>query len=161
MEVCYLLGDFGVQVNGRKKVVVARPAELGFGDISTQGLAFYGGNLSYEIPFETKGGRISLRAPHYRGALLRAALDGKDCGQIVYAPYEIILENVAPGKHTLSLKLYGNRFNTFGQLHLADTSVRWYGPDSYRTTGDKWCYEYWTRATGVLASPALIELDEK
>ena len=90
-----------------------------------------------------------------------ATLDGTDCGRIVYSPYQLILEDVAPGKHILSLKLFGNRFNTFGQLHLAaNSSYRWYGPNSYRTTGDLWCYEYRTRPTGILASPMLIELED-
>ena len=161
MEVCYLLGDFGVKVNGRKRVLTPRPTELGFGDIASQGLAYYGSNLTYEIPFETKGGRIALWLPHYRGSLVRAALDGTDCGRIVYSPYQLILEDVTPGKHVLSLKLFGNRFNTFGQLHLAaNSSYHWYGPNSYRTTGDLWCYEYWTRPTGILASPMLIELED-
>ena len=161
VEVCYLLGDFGVKVNGRKRVLIPRPAELGFGDISSQGLAYYGGNLTYKVPFETKGGRIALWLPHYRGSLVRATLDGTDCGRIVYSPYQLILEDVAPGKHILSLKLFGNRFNTFGQLHLAaNSSYRWYGPNSYRTTGDLWCYEYRTRPTGILASPMLIELED-
>ena len=49
LEYFYLLGDFGVRVNGTEKSLTAPVKELGFGDITRQGLPFYTGNLLYHL----------------------------------------------------------------------------------------------------------------
>ena len=50
LEWCYLLGDFGVRIEGRAGVVTAPVRALSFGDIVPQGLPFYGGNITYHLP---------------------------------------------------------------------------------------------------------------
>ncbi len=50
LEWCYLLGDFGVRVRGAEVTVTEPVHELGFGDVTSQGLPFYGGNIRYRIP---------------------------------------------------------------------------------------------------------------
>ena len=47
----------------------------------------------------------------------------------------------------------GNRFNTFGQLHYWEVDKLWYGPDSWRTKGKNWSYEYLLRPAGILSAP--------
>ena len=51
-EWCYLLGEFGVRVNGTKKTIIKLPETIGFASITDQGLPFYGGVVSYHLPFE-------------------------------------------------------------------------------------------------------------
>ena len=46
LEWCYLLGDFGVRIEGRAGVVTAPVRALSFGNIVPQGLPFYGGNIT-------------------------------------------------------------------------------------------------------------------
>lgn len=82
-------------------------------------------------------------------------IDGKRAGVITYAPYRLSLDNVPAGKHTIAFTLFGNRHNTFGALHNTDTADTWFGPDAWRTTGDAWCYEYWLKDLGILASPTI------
>ena len=48
---------------------------------------------------------------------------------------------------------YGNRRNTFGQLHNCSNYVMWCGPDAWRTEGETWAYEYQLTETGLLTAP--------
>ena len=134
--------------------------ELGFGSVTGQGMPFYGGNVEYRLPVEVPapGARLRVRASAYRGALVGVSLDGRRCGRIVTAPYECVLEDVPAGTHTLTLTLFGNRYNTFGALHNLNTRNTWYGPMYWRSEGDAWCYEYRPKETGILAAP-VITLD--
>ena len=52
LEAVYLLGDFGVKVIGREKIITELPEKLGFGSIVNQGLPFYGGNVTYTVTLE-------------------------------------------------------------------------------------------------------------
>ncbi len=158
-EWCYLLGDFGVRVQGRKKTIQKPFERIGFGSITDQGMPFYGGNITYRAEFESDGGNATIHAPHYRGALIRVELDGKDVGVIAYSPYTIQLRDIPAGKHSIAFTLFGNRYNSFAALHNADLKEKWAGPNLWRTTGDKWCYEYRLKETGILSSP-VIELYE-
>ena len=45
-EWAYVLGTFGVEVCGRRVCVTEARKELAFGDITEQGLPFYGGTLT-------------------------------------------------------------------------------------------------------------------
>ena len=40
----------------------------------------------------------------------------------------------------------------------ADPTVTWIGPDCWRSTGDRWCYEYRLRPLGVLSTPVVTLL---
>ena len=157
LEWMYLLGDFAVVLRGRQARLAPREDCIGFGSIAEQGFPFYGGNISYEIPFESQGGEITLRAAHYRGATMKIALDGKDLGLLTYAPYEMSLGALPAGKHTLTIALFGHRGNGFGPVHLADENERWIGPPAWHTTGNKWTYEYRLKSIGLLSAPILLE----
>lgn len=155
IEWCYLLGDFGVQVIGQHRILTAPQPKLGFDDVTRQGLAHYGGNITYKVPFVSGGGSIRVTVPHFAGTAVKVALDGQ-VGYIAYPPYRIALGTLPAGSHTLSLTLLGNRHNCFGAVHLADPNHRWLGPDSWRTTGSKWTESYRLKPLGILSAP-LIE----
>lgn len=155
-EWCYLLGDFGVKVEGCEKVIVASPTNLGFGDITSQGLPFYGGNITYKLNVVSKGGDMVVRVPNYRGSLIGVTLDGKREGSIDFAPYKFTLKNVEAGEHEIGLILFGNRVNTFGSVHNANDTLTWFGPQAWRSVGDEWCDEYRLKRTGILKSPEII-----
>lgn len=155
LEWCYLLGDFGVRVEGCLRTIVPPTHTIGFGSITDQGLPYYGGNLTYRLPFTSPGGTMVVRANHYRGALIRAAVDGRDAGVIAYSPYRLTVGGLTPGEHVLELTLYGNRYNTFAALHNTDTGDHWYGPGYWYSQGDRWSYEHNLKETGILQSPVL------
>ncbi len=155
VEWMYLLGDFGVKVCGTEKMLLEKSGKLGFSSITTQGLPFYTGNISYITEIETCSGELEVIVPKYRGALIRVYLDGKDCGIIALEPYTKALGKVESGKHTIEFKLFGNRYNGFGSVHNTDETNRWAGPDRWRTVGNKWGYEYSLRDLGILSGPVI------
>jgi len=156
LEWCYLLGDFTVRVAGSIKTIAAPVRELAFGDITTQGFPFYGGNITYRLSIKTQGAPFAVHIPRYRGALITAAVDGRRIGAVAFSPYTLTISDVAAGDHLLELTLFGNRVNTFGSVHNCDETWPWYGPNAWRTTGDYWSYEYNLRKTGILKAPDII-----
>ena len=160
IEWCYLLGNFGVSVHGRDVRVTALPEKLGFGDITSQGLPFYGGNICYWLPVTfTSDGELIVRSSRYRGALQTVRADGGEEVALFLPPYAASLP-VKKETKELTLTLYGNRRNSFGPVHLADLEERWIGPNAWRSIGDCWCYDYVLAEEGVLATPELILLPE-
>ena len=76
-------------------------------------------------------------------------------GLIAYAPYVLDFGVFPEGVHSLEITAYGNRLNTFGTLHNADENLFWVGPNSWRTTGQEWSYEYIVKPTGILKAPRI------
>ncbi|GHV69470.1 hypothetical protein AGMMS49928_11900 [Spirochaetia bacterium] len=159
-EAVYLLGDFGVKVSGRRCTLTMPVRTLAFGDICPQGLPFYGGNITYHLETENGGSVFAagiLAATCYRGHLLKVKVEGVDQGIIAYSPYCLKLNPSKPGPQKIDLVYYGSRINTFGQLHCVDRqSGYWWGPDSWRTIGANWTYEYKFWPQGVLKSPEIF-----
>ncbi|MDP4153619.1 MAG: glycosyl hydrolase [Bacillota bacterium] len=155
IEWCYILGDFGVTVNGGAAYITAPLTKIGFGDIATQGLPFYGGNLTYHLPITSKGGDITIEASMYKASHLQVKIDGKDAGKIAFAPYCVTISDVPAGNHMIDIVMYGTRINAFGSIHNSDVAFRWFGPNAWRTTGKRWGYEYNLHKVGILKSPVI------
>ena len=151
LECFYLLGHFGVRINGTRKTLTSPVTELGWGDITTQNLPFYTGNLIYRTKVRSEGD-FTVRVPQYRGGLIKVLVDGKDCGNIAFSPYALTV-HTQPGEHNLELKLYGTRQNGFGQLHHTQGVYFYQSPNSWRSAGDLWSYEYRFKPAGILKSP--------
>ncbi|MBQ2842008.1 MAG: hypothetical protein IJE72_03135 [Clostridia bacterium] len=152
-EWCYLLGNFGVSVAGMQKTITALPEKLGFGSITTQGLPFYGGNVTYHL--EAEGENLQIEATRYRGALIGVSVDGEEKGKIVYPPYVLEVNGLKNGTHKVDITLFGNRFNAFGAVHLTDVKHSWHGPDAWRSDEECWSYEYCLRDVGILKYPVI------
>lgn len=157
VEWCYLLGDFGVRLQGEHRALTAAPDVLGFDNVVNQGLPHYGGNITYNIELTTHGGSLRLNIPHYAGTAIRVELDDQK-NYIIYPPYSIDLPSVSPGTHLLKLTLLGNRQNSFGPVHLANLNERWIGPDAWRSGGNSWTYSYRLKPLGILSAPIIEEL---
>lgn len=171
VENSFLLGDFGVKVCGTQQTITEPVRTLAFGDITCQGLPFYGGNITYKLPVEM-GKEISVHAPYFRGSLIGVSLDNERVGSIMTAPYTLVIrkENVCSDasagnacpeqtgereEHLLELTLFGNRINTFGALHNCNENCTWFGPDAWRTKGDGYSYEYQLHRVGILKAPEI------
>lgn len=153
-EWCYILGDFGVEVNGKNKKLIAMPEKLAFGSIINQGLPFYGGNITYHLEAESDGA-LQIEATNYKGTLISVAVDGEEKGKIVYPPYVLLADDLKAGKHKVDITLFGNRYNAFGPVHLCNDKESWHGPGAWRSSGCCWCYEYVLRTVGILNSPII------
>jgi len=154
LEAFYLLGDFGVRVNGTQKTITAPVRSLGFGDIVGQGLPFYTGNIRYKMTVRSSG-PFEIRIPQYRGGLIKVFVDGEDVGNIAFSPYKLYID-AKPGDHTVEIRLYGTRQNGFAQLHHTQGVYFYQSPNSWRSAGDLWSYEYRFKPAGILKSPELF-----
>ena len=152
-EWCYIIGNFGVRAEGKYAVITALPEKLAFGSITSQGMPFYGGNVTYHL--EAEGEEMIIEATRYRGALIGVEVDGESKGNIVYPPYTLTVGVLGSGKHKVDITLYGNRRNSFGAVHLADDKRSWHGPDAWRSEGCDWSYEYVLRDVGILKAPII------
>lgn len=159
VEAAYLLGDFGVQVRGIHTMLTAPVRSLTFGDVTRQGLPFYGGNVTYHLDSALNPGVYQLTVSQYRGHLMRLAVDGEDAGAIVFSPYQARFRVERSGIHRLDLTIFGSRINTFGQMHQVNKQLEWWGPYSWRSRGAAWSYEYQMWPQGVLKSPELFRVD--
>ena len=157
VEWAYLLGDFGVEVNGRYVRIVPVREKIAFGDITRQGLPFYGGNITYHMPVDTKGGTLTIRSNSYKGAMQAVSVDGKEEIPLIYPPYQADLGVLEAGKHTVDITLYGHRRNSFGPVHLNNLKATWIGPNAWRSEGEEWCYDYRICEEGVLTTPVITE----
>lgn len=161
VEWAYLLGDFGVEVVGKNTKIIARKKELAFGDITTQGLPFYSGNIIYHMPITTGKGELQICCSQYYGALLEVHVDDGEQIANIYPPYVAKLGPLEEGEHVVHITYYGSRINAFGPVHLADEKKTYVSPEVWRTEGDSWCYEYQLRKLGILVTPILTLLCEK
>lgn len=170
VEDCFILGNFNVLLEGVEKTLVSPTSKIGFGDISSQGLPFYGANITYKTEINVpKDCDVKIMVGSYLGSLIRAKLDDEDLGVIAYAPYEVYAKNVKAGKHILTLTLFGNRHNSFGALHINNTKTFWFGPGAWdfklearvfdggvaKINEDDTKYEYTLKPFGILAGPKI------
>jgi hypothetical protein len=157
VESLYLLGNFGVDVQGTSCTLTKPVTRLAFGDITRQGLPFYGGNISYHLEADLPADNAIITASCYRGHLLKVNMDGANQGVIAYSPYRLTLKG-KKGKHKIDILYFGSRVNTFGQLHNnIRTPGYWWGPNSWRSSGAAWTYEYRFWPQGVLKSPEISQ----
>ncbi len=157
-ENMFILGRFGVRVRGREAVITAYPEKVYFGDLTSQGFPFYGGNITYRFKAKPSGGKLAITANHYRGALIGVKVDGKEAGNIIYPPYTLVCDCADDSEKEIEMTLYTHRYNTFGPVHLSDITHRWHGPSAWRSEGDSWSYEYQLRPTGIMTAPRITKI---
>ena len=137
-----------------RKKIYKKSEKIGFSDITSQGMPFYGGNVIYKTEIDVPDSNLKIRINRYRGALVKVYFDGKESGNIVYPPYTLKIENVSQGKHVVEFKVFGNRVNTFGPIHNS-TKNKWTGPTSWYTNDYEWSYEYEPKPMGIISSPVI------
>jgi len=155
LENIFILGKFGVRLNGRYGIITSLNDLIEFGDITSKLLPFYSGNITYVIPIEVNSSSIKIHSNYYKGSLLKISLDDSEYEYITLPPYDKIYTGLKKGKHTIKLKLFGHRQNSFGPLHLMDFKQMPSGPSTFRSEGEKWSDEFIVRPVGLLKSPII------
>jgi len=154
VENCFILGNFGVEISGRQRKIVALPEKLAFDDITRQGLPHYGGAVTYHIDVDVhESGELYLQIPHYRAAVMTASLDGEKKATVAYPPYTASLGTVEKGTHRVDITAYISRHNSFGALHHANRGLEWKGPASWFSKNEDWTYEYRLCEEGIITTP--------
>ncbi len=142
IESLYLIGNFGVKLDGHKRTLTSLPDKIGFSDMYDYSMPFYTGCVTYTIPngrFEqpNDGERIILKADKYAGGLVKV------CGKVLaWEPYEADITDEVRSGADIEVTLVGTRRNTFGPLHLVPLFHGAYGPGHFVTGGDSWTDDY-------------------
>ena len=158
LEAIYLLGEFGVKLNGKEKTIISLPEKLNAGCITNQGLPFYSGSVRYEIlPGKNlSADKIMISVPEQENALIKVFDKDKLIGCAPWPPYEIdITEAIKSGSEKLELEIVLTRRNTFGPLHQIPLKAQAYGPDNFITEGENFTEEYMLYPAGLLAAPEI------
>ena len=156
IEAYYLLGDFGVSVIGRNIKLTEREKTLYFDDTTKQGLAFYGGNITYRFEYDG-GGKKTIEVRRFVGTAISVDVDGKRVpGMLAFPPNRLYLGDLPCGKHIIDVTLYGNRMNTLGQLHNTILKPSYTDPGMWRPKGRFFTPEYMLRRHGILTTPVIL-----
>lgn len=160
IEAAYLLGDFGVKVAGKKLTIIKPETNLEFADIVNQGLPFYSGTLTYHCKVNIIKGKYRLKAWLFNAPVIEVLVDKNKSADIFTAPYYAELGELSEGEHDIEVTVYGNRYNTLGQLHNTNSGYAWYGEQSWQTTGFNWSDEYRFKPFGIMSAPVLQKYKE-
>ncbi|KAK8869493.1 hypothetical protein IAR55_000058 [Kwoniella newhampshirensis] len=156
LERVYVLGDFGVEVRGRRASIVPLDLDtLEWGDVTRQSLPFYSGNITYHCTFDSKSDRepLAIRVAYFAGPAVSIDVDGTRATLLVHEPYAFELGKVSQGTHRIDFTCYGNRHNAFGAIHLVPNKTDWLNADSWRSDYDWWSEEYVLGQVGILNAP--------
>ncbi len=132
LESAFLIGDFGVRLEGDEVVLTAPVRELAPGDWGPQGLPFYPGGVSYEtlvtLPEACRG---TVAVPEFLGTPARVRIDGGDAHDLLFSPGETE-EIMLPACFRLSVTISGSMRNACGPFFQAEQPV-WSGPGQFKS----------------------------
>ncbi|HPO12830.1 MAG TPA: glycosyl hydrolase [Candidatus Hydrogenedentes bacterium] len=155
LEALYLLGQFGVRIEKTQKSLIPLPEKLAVGDLTTQGLPFYSGTVTYRIPVEKKpdtGQYAFIAASKFEAACIKPAADKI----IPWPPFEADVTKEIQEGGELQVQVVLTRRNTFGPLHQVPVRAGSYGPGSWTTGGKGWSQEYQLYPAGLLEAPIIL-----
>ncbi len=159
LEALYLLGAFGVRVEGTQCALIDSPVSIGLGDWGAQGLPFYGGAVTYRFKtshYKQRGERTFVQSGEFKGSLIRVLVNGKQAGYMPWPPYEQdITDWLVDGDNEICLQLFGSRRNMLGPLHQKNSDPQAVGPENFQTSGKDWSEGYVFKPCGLFSSPAL------
>jgi hypothetical protein len=158
IEAVYLLGDFGVTLDGVNKTLTKLPETLKPGDLTAQGLPFYTGPISYFITLSgkpPKGQRAFLATPKFEAACIKVHAGKRPSKMIAWQPYEAEVTEAMAAGEVIELEVVLTRRNTFGPLHLVPLRAGAYGPDHWVTEGQSWSQNYMLYPSGLLEAPVV------
>ena len=172
LERIYLLGNFSVDLQDRRTTLLQplNLSNINWGSITNQGLPFYVGNVTYNCNLLVPSGTssrsadppLALSVPQFSSPVLTVTdLNTKQkVGRIAFRPYTLPLGKLKAGHHKLAITAFGNRYNSFGHIHLSDGAIivdgLGCGPNMWRTGGDWWTPNYNVKPIGVLECPRIL-----
>ncbi|KAK1992711.1 family 2 glycoside hydrolase [Colletotrichum falcatum] len=152
LERIYLLGSFSVELKDGLPIVCERRQALGWGNVVAQGHPFYSGNVTYHCSFSTKSrSRVTLSVPKSAAPVVKVQW-GKKSGHIALQPRTLELGELEAGRHDIFITAFGNRHNSFGNVHLKDGV--WSG--QWQAGSCAWSDEYLSKPVGILEKPSVL-----
>lgn len=137
LENIYLLGDFGVRLDGRNAILCNMPDKLSVGDIAEQGFPFYGAGITYYIdcPAIDKNNTLTLDLKE-SAATGYVVSHGKNKDVVAFSPK--VTDVTDSAGNTLKIEYLFTRRNTFGPFHQNPPDFNNCNPTSFRTEGDEY-----------------------
>lgn len=136
LEACYILGSFGVKIDGFSKTITKLPERLNNQPLSQQYLPFYTGKIEFFAKLPE--GRYKIRFDSIKGACYEVVSEsGKEI--VAFSPYVTDIHTV---KSEIKFILNCTRRNLFGPLHLTNLFQEFYAPDTFLTEGKDFQLSY-------------------
>ena len=157
LEAIFLAGNFGVTLVGRTARLGALPERLRVGDIVAQGLPFYSGKVTVQLPLPPGSGAPGVLTldPVGCAAVKVCASNGAE-RLLPWGPFEVDLRELGvQAGEELTCELYLTRRNTFGPLHEVPKEQAACGPGNFRTRSDKFSEDYQLFPCGLAADPTV------
>lgn len=165
VERIYLLGNFSISLQDHRTTLL-QPLDLKgltWGDITSQGYPFYAGNITYNCRFDVgvfnfPDVPVGLSVPQFSSPVLKVTdlQTEKKIGHVALQPHILPLDLSKGGTHRIAITAFGNRYNSFGHIHLPDNRTNVCGPGMWRTGGDWWTQDYCVKPIGVLECPKIV-----
>lgn len=168
LEALYLLGQFGVRLEGSRKIVTSLPETLECGDLTVQGFPFYSGSVVYKLPgarelhpevannVHPDSTRLHLKFPSFEAALLKVHIGTNHPQIVAWQPYETDITEYVQSDETIEIEAVLTRRNTFGPLHLNPAHSKAYSPAHFVTEGDRFSEAYKLVHSGLLEPPRVV-----
>ena len=156
LEAMLLTGNFGVQLDSIRRILTVLPDSLSIGDITSQGLPFYSGAVTYladSLPVPETGSKVFIETAGYDGACLK----GPRGQMAAWAPYRLDVTEEALKGIPAEVTVVLTRRNTFGPLHALPARMDAYGPFHWVTEGDNFTMDrYVLLPAGLTHKPMAI-----
>ncbi len=158
IEALYLVGIFGVKVDGKKRTIVATPGLMGCDNYAAYDMPFFTGNLTYALTKEDyenilgeaagDADRIVLTPKEFTGGCVKVRAAGKTT-VLGWDPYEADVTEAYQNGLPISVTVEGVRTNVFGPLHEVDKPAGACGPGNFVTGGAAWTDDYSLLKSGL------------
>lgn len=124
IEALYLIGDFGVSLDGRRRVLVDLPKSIGCRNYKDYNLPFYTGCMTYHLTPDyyrgkldiSEGNRIVLSPISFTGGCAKVTF-GRKSIVLGWNPYEADVTEAVRASEPIDITIVGTRTNVFGNLH--------------------------------------------
>ncbi len=155
-EAIYIFGDFSVEMmDGCYKIAKPRKT-IKFGDITTQGLPFYTGKITYRCRVDKKLAACkALKVGFEKLDSACITIAGNNISRTVaFKPLKVKIADLIEGD-IINITAVLTRKNVFGPLHCVPTVTPSTGPMHFETTGKHFSNDYGLIKNGILTTPKL------
>lgn len=151
LEAVYVIGDFGVNLDGNTSVIVELPKKIGQKNLWEYNLPFYTGEVTYVIPAESyseikanacANQRFCIEFGEFYGALVKVSSKTVSETIIAWEPFDADVTEIVNLGEDIFITVVGNRKNVFGPLHHLPAECGACTPRDYVTEGDSWSDNY-------------------
>ncbi len=160
IEALYLVGDFGVETSGEftplsrgalrykgEFLITPAPDKVYLGDLTPQGLPFFGGTVCLRKQITLKEHEIkgrSLKLKDKMANIVGVRINGKYLKDIYWRPYEVNLEGfLKAGENIIELELTGSLRNLLGPHHLEEGESYAVAPPCFFKEPNVWGNSPW------------------